>query len=232
MKDLPVYLVKALQGVAYWMGYRSSLFSSYHLSESALVTETCNLIYANLDNQKCLIPEVKYKYIVPPNASFASVAGLKPDWRADLVVGAKRNGKALPRGTSIFPECEHVFEVKKANSAYISDDLVRLARFMELHQGTVPRRGFLLIFSENKVPTKFVSKETAHGLRGKTNISGTNCFYRIRKVLKAFDGIPKGLGQKDRKAAFRRGHYAIILEVFLSTSRSRSSGGGINGDDS
>jgi hypothetical protein len=45
----PKWAERALQGLAFWIGCRHSLYAHYPLSEGALVAEACNLIYANLD---------------------------------------------------------------------------------------------------------------------------------------------------------------------------------------
>ena len=40
------WLENALQGLAFWIGHRHSLFNGYPLVEGALVAEACNLIQA------------------------------------------------------------------------------------------------------------------------------------------------------------------------------------------
>lgn len=68
--ELPKWLIPPLQGLAFWIGHRHSLFKGYHLLEAALVAESCNLIQANLPkNELILVPECLYKNLLPVGTS-------------------------------------------------------------------------------------------------------------------------------------------------------------------
>ena len=58
------WLEHALQGLAFWIGHRHSLFNRYPLPEGALVAEACNLIEANIPPEIILLPECMYKNLV------------------------------------------------------------------------------------------------------------------------------------------------------------------------
>jgi hypothetical protein len=64
LPERQVWLEHALQGLAFWIGHRHSLFRDYPLSEGALVAEACNLIQANLPRELVLMPECVYKNLV------------------------------------------------------------------------------------------------------------------------------------------------------------------------
>lgn len=76
------WLEHALQGLAFWVGHRHSLFQGYLLAEGALVAEACNLIPAKLPHELVLLPECMYSNLVALGTAIAGVAGLV---RADLV---------------------------------------------------------------------------------------------------------------------------------------------------
>jgi hypothetical protein len=55
IKKQPLWIERAMQGGAYWMGHRRCLYRDYPLSDGALVAEVCNLIYANLPRELQLL---------------------------------------------------------------------------------------------------------------------------------------------------------------------------------
>lgn len=94
------FLEDALQGLAFWIGYRKSLFYDYPISESALVAEACSLIQSGKFRELVLLPERMYKDLVPPNNAHQEESERS---RADLVIcckSAKSNGRKK-RGLSI-----------------------------------------------------------------------------------------------------------------------------------
>jgi len=44
----PIWAIRALQGVTFWIGHRRCLYKQYPLAEGALVAELCNLFVADL----------------------------------------------------------------------------------------------------------------------------------------------------------------------------------------
>lgn len=86
------WLEHALQGIAFWIGHRHSLFKDYPLPEGALVAEACNLIQANLPADLILMPELMYKNLVSTSSRPQNFG----QERADLVlcaIAAKNIGR-------------------------------------------------------------------------------------------------------------------------------------------
>ena len=87
LERLPEWSEKALQGLAFWIGHRHSLYPNYPLAEGALVGEACNLIQANLRADQILLCEEQYSRLMPGGSWPAK---LGPKSRADLA-GEKRD---------------------------------------------------------------------------------------------------------------------------------------------
>lgn len=54
----PLWLRRSLLGVCLWVGHRRALFRRRPLAEVALVAELCNLISANIDDDRFISCEV------------------------------------------------------------------------------------------------------------------------------------------------------------------------------
>ena len=50
-KKLPAWAEPALQGIAYWMGYRKQYHKYFDLPEAAIKSELCSLINNSLKNE-------------------------------------------------------------------------------------------------------------------------------------------------------------------------------------
>jgi hypothetical protein len=192
----PAWSERALQGLAFWIGHRHSLYRYYPLSEGALVAETCNLIYANLRGGEALRCEVQYSHLVP-NGDWPPELGSKA--RADLVV---INDRGQAADNSLVGQVVAAIEVKRAFApkSQIDYDLERLAAFK---LANVNARALLLVVAEAHRPTRFVAPE-GKAILGKRDIPGCGAHYRVRRACKA-------------AAAFsgkESAHYACILEVF------------------
>jgi hypothetical protein len=124
------WLEHALQGLAFWIGHRHSLFQGYPLTEGALVAEACNLIQANLPHELVLLPECMYSNLVAPGTAIAGVAGLA---RADLVL-CHEAAKDIGRDGNIAAHTRFVIEVKRGDSSarLIDEDLRRLHAYLRV----------------------------------------------------------------------------------------------------
>ena len=183
---------RALQGVAYWMGYRRCLYRDYPLSEGALVAEVCNLIYANLPDHLGLHCEVQYAKLIK-SRELPKI--LQSKIRADLVIAEK----AARAGSDPVPE--FIIEVKRASASkgWIDADLHRLAAA----RGLCPdARAFLFVISEANRPRRFVLKE-GQSIGGKRPIPKSDGYYRVRRTWKAAHAFNK------REHA----QYACLIEV-------------------
>lgn len=196
MPDRPKFLESALQGLAFWIGHRHSMFHSYPLPEGAIVAEACNLIQANLADSLELKPEVQYKKIVPKGTELEGIGSLA---RADLVILSRHDADG---GSSESERVHFVMEVKRgsASKASINDDLKRLYTFLV---GTPTNaRAFLIVVSESRAPARFVSEGKSR--LGSHSVPGTNGCFHVRRTVKASASFSL------RSAA----HYVCLIEVF------------------
>lgn len=195
----PKWSEKALQGLAFWIGHRHSLYRDYPLTEGALVAEACNLIYANLSADEILLCEQQYSRLMPVG-SWPKKFG--PKSRADLVIATEAAKSLANRASSLVPHLIAVVEVKRASAprSQIDQDLKRLATFKLANLGA---RALLFVISEAHRPSRFVAPE-GRAILGKHHIAGVEAHYRVRRACKA-------------TAAFsgkESAHYACIIEVF------------------
>jgi len=193
LKKQPLWVQRALQGVAYWMGHRRCLYRDYPLAEGALVAEVCNLIYANLPENLQLLCEVQYSSFVKCDPTPEVLQGRI---RADLVVSEKggRNGAD--------PIPKFIIEVKRASApaSQINADLSRLAAARR-HRPDI--RAFLFVISEAQRPRRFVHKE-GRSILGKHKIPESDSHYRVRRTWKAAHAF------KNREYA----QYASLIEIY------------------
>jgi hypothetical protein len=198
--ECPSWVVKALQGLSYWIGYRHSLYAGHPLPEAAMVVEACNLIFANLRESDILVCERLYRTLLPEGEwpdDYGSQA------RADLVV--LQNRRKPPAADARLDHTSFVaIEVKRATASrgLIDRDLQRLAC---LKQALPENRAMLFVISEARRPAWFVESNGVRNKR-KHRISGTNTYFRVVRACKAtslFSGK-------------NTAHYSCVLEVFLS----------------
>ena len=196
------WLEKALQGLAFWIGHRQSLFSSYPLTEGALIGEACNLMQANLPHDLVLLPEIMYRHLVPIARSIEGVTGQS---RADLVL-CDRGADRVERNGNVSGLVRFVIEVKRgsAPNSEIDSDLRRLHNYLK---SAVPQaRALLLVVAESGAPARFVKSGKSY--LGKHAIPGTTGHFRVRRTVKAAASF------SGRETA----HYVSLIEVFLKDS--------------
>lgn len=199
------WLEHALQGLAFWIGHRHSLFKDYPLSEGALVAEACNLIQANLPHGLVLMPECMYKNLVAPNVT---VQGVGAQARADLVLCASE-AKGIGRDGMLAPHTKFVVEVKRGNASNqsINEDLSRLHNFLQV--ATPGTRCFLFVVSESQVPRRFV--KDGKSILGSHSIPDSTGHYRVRRTVKAAASF------SGKESA----HYVCLIEVFLPGQKAK-----------
>ena len=193
----PPWFRKALQGLAFWVGHRCSIYEAWELSEGALVAELCNLIHAHLgdaDKLRCEEPYTKFlKQSYPHIGDKARVDLSVWRWEKD------QQGKKRIR--------PHVaIEIKRASAstARIDDDLRRLAAIAEESSSV---RTFLCVVSEKRLPKRFVS-EKGNRRTGLVAIDKTSSCYQVISVVKA----SAYLNLKN----IHQAHYCCIVEVFTN----------------
>ncbi|MDZ7663154.1 hypothetical protein [Thiohalophilus sp.] len=192
------FLEDALQGLAFWVGYRRSYFRDYPLAEAALIAETCNLIQSKITDAQVLRPEVLYRRL----ADTSMKDELRDLWRADLAIldAAYPN----PYQDNVWDAVHFIFEVKRGSSpkAEIDQDLRRLFHFKEVCRSGA--RAFLIVVSEAKLPKRFVDPKKGKSKLHGHPIPGTTGVYHVRRTVKAASSF-------DRKET---ANFACICEVF------------------
>lgn len=199
------WLEHALQGLAFWIGHRHSLFNGYPLTEGALVAEACNLIQANLPHYFILLPECMYRNLIPLNTQIEGVTGQS---RADLVL-CDSVARSIGREGNVSGSVRFVIEVKRASASNseINSDLLRLHNFLSATQNGA--RAFLFIVSESNAPSRFV--KSGKSWLGAHEIPKCTGNFRVRKTVKAaasFSGKEKA-------------HYVCLIEIFLSGQKAQ-----------
>lgn len=164
-EKLPYWAEKVLQGISFWMGYKTQLFYNYPLTEGAIVGEVISLINGNLTDGFSLNCEVMYKKL---NTQIDSQE------RADLVIYFK-------------DKLHTIIEVKraKASNQKISDDLLRLAR---CHKVNPSVRCFLVIVSQKFRPSSYVNDT---GKAVTKEINGDGFVAKVRRATKAAASFEK-----------------------------------------
>lgn len=199
------WLEHALQGLAFWIGHRHSLFKDYPLSEGALVAEACNLIQANLPHDLVLMPECMYKNLVGAGAVVQGVGALA---RADLVL-CDVAAKAVGRDGNLSAHTRFVIEVKRGNAStqLVNDDLTRLHAYLRI--ATPGTRCFLLVVSESLAPKRFVKE--GKSILGVHPIPKSTGHFRVRRSVKAAASF----------SGKETAHYVCLLEVFLEGQKAK-----------
>ena len=198
MPPRPAFLERALQGLAFWIGHRHSLFRGHPLVEGALVAEACNLIQANLPDSLILCPECQYKRILPPGRAPKALQGRA---RADLVIMSNAARARLKDG-DLSDYVQFVFEVKRGTSARasIDADLRRLLDFLKTTE--THARAFLIVVGESRAPPRFVGDGKSR--LGSFEIPGSDGCFHVRRTVKAAASF----------SAKRSAHYVCLVEVF------------------
>jgi hypothetical protein len=191
--ERPEWAERALQGVAYWIGHRRSLYSDYPLAEGALVAEICNLIHANLPSDLHLICEVQYSEFIEGHPK---TTVLTQKARVDLLIsetGNKNPDRSRPK---------FIIEVKRASAhkAQINADLLRLH---EVKSNMPAVRALMFLIAEERRPNRFVD-ESGKSRLGRQEIPNCDGYFRVRRTCKAAHAFTK------------RDHaqYACLLEVY------------------
>ena len=203
MPERPRFLERSLQGLAYWIGHRKSMFWSWPLSEGALVAEACTLIQANLPDAQMLRPECQYEHLVYYPSRFA---GVNKRARADLSILSK-SAASTKRSERVAQHVEYVIEIKRAAApkSEIDKDLQRLYSLLVASRQRV--RAFLIVVSESKAPTRFV--KGGRSKLGQHPIPGRPGFFHVRRTVKAAASFSN----------VKSAHFVCLVEVFHKKPR-------------
>jgi hypothetical protein len=198
LHPLPAWATTALQGLAFWIGYKRALYRDYPLSEGALVTELRSLIHANLSDEHFLHCEVAYSKLSPKRTDRPKI--IAGSVRADLVVATASESQKTPGKLIYSPHVVMEFKRARAPAAQITKDLQRLAAFLSIRPAA---RAFLLVLSESDRHDRFVTEEGS-SKKGEHAIPGSAGTFRVRRTLKAAHAY------SNKSSA----NYASIVEVF------------------
>lgn len=186
MTPLPNWMQNSLQGLVFWVGHRQALFSDHPLPEAALVSEACNLIWANLDREKYTLKcEVMYKDIITLIHGHPPITDTK---RADLVVFERR-------ATGDWPVA--VVEVKRwGNIKKICDDLDKIA---SIQSNKIDR--YIVVLSESQRPDEYLTEK--HNAKKEEFSTKNGTRYKVRRCLKASSSFSSG----------KKAHYSLVMQV-------------------
>lgn len=192
------WLEHALQGLAFWIGHRHSLFNAYPLTEGALVAEACNLIQANLPPGLILLPECMYRNLVPNGTQLERVTGQS---RADLAL-CDEVARPIGRDGNISPHVRFVIEVKRGSAPdrEINSDFVRLHSYLRASNNDA--RAFLFVISESSAHRRFV--KDGKSILGMQDIPNCDGHFRVRRTVKAAASF----------SGKETAHYVCLIEVF------------------
>lgn len=195
--EMPFELTNMMQGLAYWIGHRHSLYAGHELPEAALVVEASNLVYARLKNEYTIMNEIEYNKLTKTK----SIEVFKNHARADMIVLTKPRKSKQKKISNYHRLVKMVIEFKRSGSSLINNDLLRLAEIKRLNNEI---RAFLIVVSESKKPKKYVTSEGKAKL-GIKAIPKSDFVYKIRRVCKAAESFNI---QKSKST-----HYVCALEV-------------------
>jgi hypothetical protein len=199
LQTIPVWSSRALQGLAYWIGYQHSFGVADRLSEGAIATEFMRLMIVHREVGRTLETEVMYRHIpeISENPLFVSSR-----MRADLIVsrgGRKRRDHPFAPGA-----VEAVVEVKHSRSQHskVLDDIDLLGDLRRFSGAAI--RGFLLYAAVNKRPRFTDILGAGNGTIVESTPKGTR--YKVRRVCRATQRVPF----RNQSAI---GHYVVLIEV-------------------
>lgn len=212
--DLLDSIPKAMQSLAFWVGYQHSQLPHRALPEAALVSEFYRLLTARIGEEDLLVPECAY-----------SLLGVAPEEagreRIDIVIAEHKGNEEVVRSTRPTHKLRGVkalIEVKRAHAptANIKQDLLRLSRCLtDKPQTQASPRAFLLLVSEAH-GTPAISRDVrllddkGHALRHAQRVAVTptrHVLLRVRRVCRA--------SSSNRTKTPRSTHYVVLVEVLL-----------------
>ena len=240
---VPRYIWNAMQGLAYWIGYKKRLYQYYSLSESAIVTELCSLLQAGLNNNEVVLCERQYRNFFKkkklPNdlekcrmdLTIAEISEESSITKSELIDDSNKKKDALLKGLA-----KVVFEVKLLDSPQnLKDiDFESLKKVKDENSNIIT---YFLLVSENKLPNKFVDKTTGIALgdplliydrsKYKLHVSKVKCAFdskirtdslkkNIKKQLEFQGNVEKKINDqidKYMKKHFSDGVFVCLIEV-------------------
>ena len=167
---VPEYIVNAMQGLAYWIGYKKCLYNYYPLSECAIVSEFSSLLQSGANEDEIVLCERQYCNFFTEENIPEDVDGK----RVDLTVAELENNHNQNEVHNILAhdnkqekgflrdKAKVVFEVKlhRSSRTLIDNDFKRLKKIKDANEAIVT---YLLLVPEHEVPEEFVDISSGHG---------------------------------------------------------------------
>jgi len=196
----PPEISKALQGLAFWMGYCQNQYPFHTLGESALTSTLRMLLSTQYDSKYRVDCEVLYRDVLSETNLPQDISGQN---RCDLVIYELKENE-----NSFVPVA--LIEVKRGGVGRrtISKDMKRLKSALNVATGL---RAFLIVTYEAGYDRASIDK---HGFidskgsatRGIRRSTDDDVKYRVRRVLRA---TYTASGKNKRPS----GHYCCLLEI-------------------
>lgn len=206
---VPFYISNAMQGLAYWIRYRRSLYKYYSLSEYVVVAEFCTLLQAKLNTKEFVLCEKQYRnfLLTPPSDLEKS--------RIDITIAEISKNSKIKKDELFSTNNKQengflkdvakvVFEVKMYDSHEdLKKDFKRLKKIKKENKDKVIT--YFMLVSENKLPVEFVDAETGRQLADIKKYKENE--YRLNVVM-----VKKALGGYGKKA-LSKGTFICLIEV-------------------
>ena len=183
------WIKSALQGLAFWVGYKKELYPHYHLTEGAIVGELTSLIHSKLDKDEKLMCERMYSTILDKLDESSNDMR-----RLDLAIVYK-NEDSL----------KYAIEVKRGDSSnkLIDEDFNRL---YEIKQSNPEVGCYLILVCESKKHKRFINENGTAITHLHTKEPENSYKLNVRRVCKATSTF---------KIRTTTAHYVCLIEVSL-----------------
>ena len=206
-------LYPALQGLAFWIGYKRQLYHFYDIREGEIVGELFTLLQAHLYDTQRLNGEVMYKDIVKGWKQKDKTDGQQ---RVDIIISSKQDHEKF----SYMDDAECIIEVKRnqASTSKIKEDFQRIARCLSLTKNR-NLKGYVILVSHTGRPNAFVDSKGKAKRDNKSDMSIAGMpdyLWHVKKVFKAVDkfyAYKKEDGKKVKTGAYDKAYYVCLIEI-------------------
>lgn len=149
---------RVLQGLAFWVGYKKQLFSSYHFSEGALTAELYTLFNSVKKDHFYIKPEFPFSKM-PNSSNFTT--GLGRNKSVDILLVEKdstvKRNKEEEKKSVLENSNLYLFEVKKSdgNIGKIKEDFEKIHQYLLKNKKA---KGYLILINQRPLKN-FLGKQ-------------------------------------------------------------------------
>ena len=191
LSTIPYWADNLLQGLVFYIGYKSKMYWNYDIMEGTIADEMCVLLNANFHKGEKALREVKYREIHQQENPDAT--------RCDIVIAQPFNLNDEEQLTKNISAIIEIKRYKKDNDKLIMNDLNRVLKAVIENQAI---RGFVIVVAQHRRPHNFVNEEGSAN-RKKFNLDNDLGIAKVRRVCKA------ATSYKKKESA----SYACLIEV-------------------